>query len=125
MKKLLIVAICFSQSACASTITPTRMSFDELRTFKVDCNRREEKYKFLESQKYSQTDRLKVALQMTGITGIALNLYNGTMQDSADAMDSKHEAMIKHAQRELRENCPIQDEDRRYLEEQQRRLNLR
>ena len=124
MKKILIAMLCVSQIACAGT-TPTRMSFDELRTFKVDCDRREEQYKFLESQKYSQTDRLKVALQMTGMTGIAFNMYNGTMQDSADAMDSKHEAMINHAQRELRENCPIKDADRRYLQEQQRRLNLR
>ena len=125
MKKLLIVAICFAQSACASTTTPTRMSFDELRTFKLDCDRREEQYKFLESQKYSQTDRLKVALQMTSITGIALNLYNGTMQDSADTMDSKHEAMIKHAQREIRQQCPIYDAEQQYLREREQRLNSR
>lgn len=123
MKKLLIAAICFSQYAC-STTAPTRMTFDELRTFKVDCDRREEQYKFLESQKYSQWDRLKVAFQMTSMIGIVSSTYNGTAQDNADTLDFKHEAMIKHAQRELREHCPIKDANQRYLEEQQRRLNL-
>jgi hypothetical protein len=123
MKKLLLVAVCFSQWAC--TTTPTRMSFQELSTFKVDCSRREEQYQFLESQKYSAADRLKLAFQLTSVLGIASNVSNGTMQDSSDALDSKHEAMIKHAQREIRQQCPIWDSDQKYLQEQQRRLNLR
>ena len=123
MKKLLLLAVCVSQMAC--TTAPTRMSFDELRTFKVDCNRREEQYRFLESQKYSEMDRLKVALQMTSILGIASNAYNGTVQDSADTLDFKHEAMIKHAQREIKQQCPIHDADQQYLQEREQRLNSR
>lgn len=123
MKKLLLVAVCVSQWAC--TTTPTRMSFQELSTFKVDCSRREEQYQFLESQKYSATDRLKLAFQLTSVLGIASNVNNGTMQDSSDALDSKHEAMIKHAQREIRQQCPIWDSDQKYLQEQERRLNSR
>lgn len=123
MKKLLMVAVCVAQTAC--TTVPTRMSFDELRTFRVDCSRRDEQYQFLESQKYSVTDRLKLAFQTTGILGIVSNSHNGTTQDSADAMAMKHEAMIKHAQREIRQQCPIYDADQRYLQERERRLNSR
>lgn len=123
MKKLLFFAICISQVAC--TTTPTRMSFDELRTFKVDCSRRDEQYRFLESQKYTVNDRLKLSLQTTSVLGIVSNAYNGTTQDSADAMAMKHEAMIKHAQREIRQQCPIYDSDQRYLQEREQRLNSR
>lgn len=123
MKKLLLVVALVSQTACTSV--PVRMSFNELSTFKVDCNRRNEQYQFLESQKYSQWDRLKVAFGMTSVVGIVSNAYNGTSQDSADAMSMKHEAMIKHAQREIQQQCPIYDSDQRYLQEQQRRLSSR
>ena len=122
MKKIYVVAFCLSQVAC--TTVPTRMSFNELSTFKVDCSRRDEQYEFLESQKYSQMDRLKVAFQMTSIIGIISNAYNGTTQDSADALDLKHEAMIKHAQREIKQQCPIVDANQKYLQEQKRRSNL-
>ena len=124
MKKLLLIAgVCISQTAC--TTVPARMSYDELRTFKVDCSNRDEQYQFLESQKYSVTERLKLAFQMTSIVGIVSNSYNGTRQDSADALAMKHEAMIKHAQREIRQQCPIYDADQRYLQERERRLNSR
>lgn len=123
MKKILMLIVCVSQTAC--TTVPDRMSYDELRTFRVDCSRRDEQYQFLESQKYSVTERLKLAFQMTSIVGIVSNSYNGTRQDSADAMAMKHEAMIKHAQREIRQQCPIYDANQRYLQEQQRRLNSR
>ncbi len=123
MKNLTLVIVLVSQAAC--TTVPTRMSFQELSNFKVDCSRREEQYQFLESQKYSQMDRLKVAFQMTSVLGVASNAYNGTMQDSADAMDSEHEAMIKHAQREIKQQCAIWDSDQKYLQEQQRQLNSR
>lgn len=122
MKKILLIAICVTQAACT---TPSRMSFQELSTFKVDCSRRNEQYQFLESQKYSQWDRIKVALQMTSVAGILSNEYNGTAQDSADTLSFKHEAMIKHAQMEIRQQCPIYDSDQRYLQEQQQRLNAR
>jgi hypothetical protein len=123
MKKTIIAVICLSQAAC--TTVPARMSFDELRTFKVDCSRRDEQYQFLESQKYTVNDRLKVALQMTSIVGIVSNAYNGTMKDSEDAMAMKHEAMINHAQMEIREHCRIWDAQQTYLKERERRLNLR
>ena len=123
MKKTIIAVICLSQAAC--TTVPTRMSYDELRTFKVDCSRRDEQYQFLESQKYTVNDRLKVALQMTSIIGIVSNAYNGTMKDSEDAMAMKHEAMINHAQMEIREHCKIWDAQQTYLKERERRLNLR
>ena len=123
MKKTIIAVICLSQAAC--TTVPDRMSFNELRTFKVDCSRRDEQYQFLESQKYTVNDRLKVALQMTSIVGIVSNAYNGTMKDSEDAMAMKHEAMINHAQMEIREHCKIWDAQQTYLKERERRLNSR
>lgn len=121
MKTLLITAVCIAQTAC--TTVPTRMSFDELRTFKVDCSRRNEQYQFLESQKYSVNDRLILAFQTTSVLGIVSNASNGTTQDSADAMAMKHEAMIKHAQQEIRQQCPIYDSDQRYLKEREQLLN--
>lgn len=121
MKKLIIIIGCLGQLAC--TTAPSRMNFTELSTFKVDCSRREEQYKFLESQKYSQWDRLKVAFQMTSVVGILSNAYNGTTQDSTDTLNFKHEAMIKHAQREIRQQCPITDSEQKYLLEREQRLN--
>jgi hypothetical protein len=101
------------------------MSYQDLSTFKVDCSRRDEQYQFLESQKYSQLERLKVAFGMTSILGIVSNAYNGTTQDSSDTLNFKHEAMIKHAQREIRQQCPIYDADQKYLKEREQRLNSR
>lgn len=123
MKKLLTVAIFLSQTAC--TTVPTRMSFDELRTFRVDCSRRDEQYQFLESQKYTVNDRLKLAFQNTSMLGILSNNRLGTSQDNSDALAMKHEAMIKHAQQEIRQQCPIYDADQQYLQEREQRLNLR
>ena len=123
MKKTVIALICLSQVAC--TTVPARMSFDELKTFKVDCSQREQQYQFLESQKYTVNDRLKLALQMTSIVGIVSNAYNGTMKDSEDAMALKHEAMINHAQMEIREHCKIWDAQQTYLKQREQRLNSR
>lgn len=123
MKTIIIAVICFTQVAC--TTVPTRMSYDELRNFKVDCSRRDEQYQFLESQKYTVNDRLILALQMTSIVGIVSNAYNGTMKDSENAMAMKHEAMINHAQMEIREHCRIWDAKQTYLKEREQRLNSR
>lgn len=123
MKTIIIAVICLCQVAC--TTVPTRMSYDELRTFKVDCSRRDEQYQFLESQKYTVNERLIVALQMTSILGIVSNAYNGTMKDSENAMAMKHEAMINHAQMEIREHCRIWDAKQTYLKEREQRLNSR
>ncbi len=122
VKKLFLIGLCLTQVACT---TPSRMSYQDLSTFKVDCSRRDEQYQFLESQKYSQLERLKVAFGMTSILGIVSNAYNGTTQDSSDTLNFKHEAMIKHAQREIRQQCPIYDADQKYLKEREQRLNSR
>lgn len=106
MKWVAIIVFCLLQTACA---TPTRMSADDLANFQYDCNKREEQYRFLESQKYSDNERLMVALQMTSILGIVSNMYNGTAEDSSAAMRGEHEAMIKHKQRILREQCRTED----------------
>jgi hypothetical protein len=106
MKKLLVSAVCFSQLACT---TPIRMSADELSTYQVNCDKREEQYQFLESQRYSEWDRIKSALQMTSVFGIVSNAYNGTANDSSAAVKMEHEAMIKAQQRQLRQRCLLED----------------
>jgi hypothetical protein len=122
MKKLVFIILCATQTACT---TPARMSYQDLNHFKVDCNRRDEQWQFLESQKYSQLDRIKVTLQMTSVVGLASNAANGTYQDSADTINFRHEAMIKHIQREIRQQCPIYDANQQYLREREQRLNSR
>jgi hypothetical protein len=106
MKKLLVSAVCFSQLACT---TPIRMSADELSTYQVNCDKREEQYRFLESQRYSEWDRIKSALQMTSVFGIVSNAYHGTANDSSAAVKMEHEAMIKAQQRQLRQRCLLED----------------
>jgi hypothetical protein len=106
MKKLLVSVVCFSQLACT---TPIRMSADELSTYQVNCDKREEQYQFLESQRYSEWDRIKSALQMTSVFGIVSNAYNGTANDSSAAVKMEHEAMIKAQQRQLRQRCLLED----------------
>ena len=106
MKKIALVILCGSQIACS---TPARMSADELANFQYDCSRREEQYKFLESQKYTDNERFMTALGMTSIWGIVTNVANGTADDSSAAMRGEHEAMIKHKQRILREQCRTED----------------
>jgi hypothetical protein len=106
MKKLLVSAVCFSQLACT---TPIRMSADELSTYQINCDKREEQYRFLESQKYTNDQRLMAALQMTSIIGIISNAYNGTGNDSSAAVNMEHEAMIKAQQRQLRQRCLLED----------------
>lgn len=106
IKKLTILIACCLQAACA---TPVRMSADELSAFKIDCDRRDEQYQFLESQKYSSNERLMIALQSTSILGILSNSYNGTSVDTRAALNMEHEAMIKANQRSLRQYCPFKD----------------
>jgi hypothetical protein len=106
IKKLIVFISCCLQAACA---TPARMSADELSAFKIDCNRRNEQYQFLESQKYSPNERLMIALQSTSIVGILSNSYNGTSNDTRAALNMEHEAMIKAHQRSLRQYCPFED----------------
>lgn len=126
MKKTFLVAICLCQIACT---TPSRMSVHDLANFQYDCNKREEQYKFLESQKYTDNERFLTALGMTSMLGIASNIYNGTADDSSAAMRGEHEAMIKHNQRILREQCRLEDaiklqqeQSRRFVEERERSL---
>jgi hypothetical protein len=106
MKKLLVSAVCFSQLACT---TPIRMSADELSTYQINCDKRTEQYRFLESQRYSEWDRIKSALQMTSVFGIVSNAYHGTANDSSAAVKMEHEAMIKAQQRQLRQRCLLED----------------
>jgi hypothetical protein len=97
----------FFLSCCVAgcTTTPTRLSADELSEFKIDCNKRQEQHDFLESQKYTEWERIKLALQLTSIPGILANMYNGTAQDTSAGMAGEHEVFIKHKQRKIREHC--------------------
>lgn len=126
MNKLLLSVVCFSQIACT---TPTRMSANELSAYQINCNKRDEQYQFLESQRYSEWDRLKTAFQMTSVLGIISNSYNGTARDSSAAMNMEHEAMIKAQQRQLRQRCLLEDHvnstnerQKRFVEERERSL---
>lgn len=106
MKKTLIVFACLTQAACT---TPIRMSADDLSNYKIDCNRRYQQQEFLESQKYTNDQRLILAGQMTSIAGIVANVWNGTAADSSAGMYGEHEAMIKAQQRQLRQRCLLED----------------
>ena len=106
MKKFVLVVACLLQAACT---TPTRMSANDLSEYKINCDRRHEQYNFLESQRYSEWDRLKLAFQMTSVPGIASNVYNGTAEDSSAGMQGEHEAMIRAQQRQLRQRCLLED----------------
>ena len=129
MKKVFVTAVCMSQIACT---TPARMSVQDLANFQYDCSRREEQYQFLESQKYTHNQRFMTALGMTSVLGIVSNIYNGTADDSSAAMRGEHEAMIKHNQRILREQCRSEDyikwqqeEQRNFVEQRERALGYR
>ena len=106
MKKVAIAAACLMQAACT---TPARMSANDLSEYKINCDRRHEQYKFLESQRYSEWDRLKLALQMTSVEGVVSNVYNGTAEDSSAGINGEHEAMIRAQQRQLRQRCLLED----------------
>ena len=106
MKKTLAILACTGLGACT---TPTRMSADDLSNYKIDCNRRYEQHQFLESQKYTDNERLVLAGQMTSALGIIANAWNGTAADSSAGMNGEHEAMIKAQQRQLRQRCLLED----------------
>ena len=63
----------------------------------------------MESQRYSDNQRLILAGQMTSILGIVSNAWNGTAADSSAGMNGEHEAMIKAQQRQLRQRCLLED----------------
>jgi hypothetical protein len=105
MKTWLTVLV-ISQAACT---TPTRMSANDLSNYTIDCNRRYQQYDFLESQKYTDNDRLILAGQMTSALGIIANAWNGTAADSSAGMAGEHESMIKAQQRQLRQRCLLED----------------
>jgi len=118
MKKTLVIAACLFQVACA---TPERMSYQELNHYKIDCKNRQQQYQFLESQKYSHLDRLKLAFQMTSIAGMVANAYHGTDQDSGEGMAGKHEALIRFSQNQLIQNCAIWDREQQIKQESEER----
>lgn len=97
----------FYLSCCIAgcTSTPARLSVTELSEFKIDCNKRQQQYDFLESQKYTEWERIKLALQLTSVPGILSNMYNSTSQDTSAGMAGEHEVFIKHKQRTIREYC--------------------
>lgn len=114
MKNTLAILVCASLAACT---TPTRMSADDLSNYKIDCNNRYKQHEFLESQKYSDNERLVLAGQMTSALGIIANVWNGTAADSSAGMNGEHEAMIKAQQRQLRQRCLLEDS---FKQQQQR-----
>jgi hypothetical protein len=85
------------------------MSADDLSNYKIDCDNRYRQYEFLESQRYTDNERLILAGQMTSGVGIVLNAWNGTAADSSAGMNGEHEAMIKAQQRQLRQRCLLED----------------
>ena len=82
---------------------------EDLSNYKINCDRRYEQNEFLESQKYTDNQRLILAGQMTSILGIISNAWNGTAADSSAGMNGEHEAMIKAQQRQLRQRCLLED----------------
>ena len=106
MNKTLVVLACVAVSACT---TPERMSANDLSHYKIDCNRRYQQHEFLESQRYTNNQRLILAGQMTSALGIIANVWNGTAADSSAGMAGEHEAMIKAQQRQLRQRCLLED----------------
>jgi hypothetical protein len=85
------------------------MSADDLSNYKIDCNNRHRQHEFLESQKYTDDQRLILAGQMTSVWGIVTNAWNGTAADSSAGINGEHEAMIKAQQRQLRQRCLLED----------------
>jgi len=85
------------------------MSADDLSNYKINCDKRNEQYQFLESQKYTDNQRFILAGQMTSVAGILSNIYHGTAADSSSGMNGEHEAMIKAQQRQLRQRCLLED----------------
>jgi len=106
MKEYLLILFCIVQSACT---TPTRMSANDLSTYRINCNKRYEQYQFLESQRYTNDQRFILGTQMTSIPGILANIWYGTAADSTAGINGEHEAMINAQQRQLRQRCLLED----------------
>ncbi len=121
-KFLLPLLAIFFLSACA---TKQRLSFEELSRFKIDCDRRNEQYEFLESQKYSSDERIILYFQTLFPPTLFTMLRDGTLKDNHDGMDGKHEAMIRMAQRQIKEHCASVDYHNRLMQEQKDRVAKR
>ena len=52
-------------------------------------------------------------------------LRDGTLKDNHDGMDGKHEAMIRMAQRQIKEHCASVDYHNRWMQEQKDRVAQR
>jgi hypothetical protein len=89
--------------------TPMRASVDNLDNFVINCDRRQEQWDYLEKQKYNTNQRLVCAAQMTSALGIISNVWNGTADDTSSCINGEHEAMIKQKQRQLRQQCLLED----------------
>jgi len=109
-------------NACA---TKQRLGFEELSRFKIDCDKRHEQYEFLESQKYSSDERIVLYFQTLFPPTLFTMLRDGTLKDNHDGMDGKHEAMIRMAQRQIRQHCASVDYHNRSMQEQKERLAQR
>jgi len=105
-KKLIVLTICCLQAACT---TPSRMNVNEISAYKIDCDKREEQFQFLESQKYSANERFNSGLQYTSVGGLLSNLFHGTLEDTRDALNSRHEGYINLKQDQLKQYCARKD----------------
>jgi hypothetical protein len=106
ISKLFILLTVFIFAACA---TKQRLGFEELSSFQISCAKRHEQYEFLESQKYSSDERIMLYLQTLYPPTFFTLMRDGSFKDNYDGIDGKHEAMIKMAQRQLKQHCAAQN----------------
>lgn len=105
LKTIFLSFICLSQFGCS---TPNRMTVTELNHYKIDCNKKNEQYQFLEEQKYSEVDAIKNYFSLQSLLGIASHVRNDTLNDSVDAVNGRHEAIIRSKQIQMRQQCLLQ-----------------
>lgn len=103
------VTVCTVLILSSACTTPMRSSVDNLANFQINCNKRQEQWDYLEKQRYTDNQRFLLGSQMTSLLGIFSNAYNGTAGDSSAGMRGEHEAMIKAKQRQLRQQCLLED----------------
>lgn len=84
------------------------MTVNELNHYKIDCNKKYEQYQFLEEQKYSEVDAIKNYFSLQSLLGIASHVRNDTLNDSVDAVNGRHEAIIRSKQIQMRQQCLLQ-----------------
>ena len=102
----LAVTLAVVLSACATVDqTPSRMTYEELNNFQINCSIYHQQIVFLQSQKHSALDQLLSMNSMAGLTGQQNLSRQGTLNHHHRVANGEYNRMIDYVTSRVIDKC--------------------